>query len=266
MSDAVLYELRDGIAELTLNRPGRLNRLDSSMADALVAAAKRAVAEGASAVVLTGGGRAFCAGGGPAIALDPGAADGSADIGTPMRSHFNPCASMLIKLPIPLVIAVNGRAEGAGVALALLGDIVVAASSASFRLSAIDVGLIPDFGATWLLPRLVGRARARGLALLGDPISASTALAWGLIWEVVDDGRLLSHARGLALRLSRQSPEAIRGIRRALDVSERFRCSEQLIVETRIQADLARKPGFVGAARHFLSGRRGCPTVSAVPS
>lgn len=255
MSEPVLYELRDGIAQLTFNRPESLNSLDLATVDALKTAAARAVIEGAGALVLTGSGPAFCTGADLSSAAGHRGADGSIDLGTPMRSHFSPCASALMSLPIPLVVAVNGIAADGGVSLALMGDIVIAARSASFRQSFIDIGLAPNLGATWLMPRLIGRARARGLALLGEPIPAATVRAWGLIWEVTNDADLLAHARAIALRLSKLSPEAIRGTRRALDVSARFHFNEQLIVETRIRADLGRAPAFEVAVERLMSSK-----------
>ena len=257
MSAPVLYELSDRVARLTLNRPESLNSLDLATVEALIAGATRAVEEGAGALVLTGSGRAFCSGADLSGALAHRGADGAIDIGAPMLSHFNPCARTFMELPIPVVVAVNGIAAGGGMSLALCGDIVIAARSASFRQTFSGIGLIPDLGATWLVPRLIGRARARGLALLGDSIDARTAADWGLIWNVVDDAELLAEAHATALRLSKLSTTALRATRTSLDASSRFEFDQQLAVEAQVQSELGREPAFENAVTGFLARKSG---------
>src|SRR5687768_5464679 len=182
----ILIDTHPGYRVITLNRPERLNALTVAMADALMAALAAAEADNTCrAVLLTGTGRGFCAGQDLTAIVDAGAEE-IADL----LDHYNPLISRLRALPLPVVCAVNGVAAGAGANLALACDIVLAAKSASFVQAFCRLGLIPDAGGTWLLPRLVGEARARGLAFLGERLSASQAEAWGLIWRCVDDDRL----------------------------------------------------------------------------
>lgn len=252
----VLYTLADRVATLTLNRPDSLNSLDRARLEALVEALARAVDEAAAVVVLTGAGRGFCSGADLGSALDGRDAEGRLDLGAPMRSHFNVLIEGLAGLPMPLVIAVNGIAAGGGASLALCGDIVIAARSAVFRQTFTDIGLMPDMGATWFMPRLAGRARARGMALLGQPIPAQTALDWGLIWEVVDDDRLAARAQELAVQLAARSPEALQSTRRALDLGLDNDLPAQLALEAEMQTELGRLPAFEQAVTAFLAKRR----------
>jgi 2-(1,2-epoxy-1,2-dihydrophenyl)acetyl-CoA isomerase len=192
--DTLLFERRAGIAHVTLNRPDRLNALNRALITDLRAAAAAIDADqDIRAVVLTGSGRAFCSGAdlmGDDLLGDPQRSRGE-NIGASLREYFNPMIDAWHQLRAPVVVAVNGVAAGAGVSLALIGDIVLAARSATFlQLFAPKLGLMPDLGSTFHLPRLVGTARAKGLALLGDALSAADAASWGLIWACVDDGAL----------------------------------------------------------------------------
>jgi len=188
--ETIEFDISDGVARLTLNRPDRLNSFTIAM-HAEVAAALDVV-ERDSAVrtlLLTGAGRGFCAGqdlSDRAVAAD----DASVDLGDSVERFYNPLIRRLVALPMPVVCAVNGVAAGAGANIALACDIVVAARSAKFIQSFAKIGLIPDSGGTWMLPRLAGQARALGMALTGDPITAKMAADWGLIWKVVDDADL----------------------------------------------------------------------------
>lgn len=188
--EAIEFDISDGVARLTLNRPDRLNSFTIAM-HAEVAAALDVV-EGDSAVrtlLLTGAGRGFCAGqdlSDRAVAAD----DAPVDLGDSVERFYNPLIRRLVALPMPVVCAVNGVAAGAGANIAFACDIVVAARSAKFIQSFAKIGLIPDSGGTWMLPRLAGQARALGMALTGDPITAEMAADWGLIWKVVDDADL----------------------------------------------------------------------------
>lgn len=253
MAEPVIYALSERIAQLTINRPESLNSLDLATVESLIFAAKRAVDEGANVLLLTGSGRAFCSGADLSGALGNRDEDGTINIGRPMRSHYNPLIETLSKLEIPVVVAVNGIAAGGGVSLALCGDIVIAARSASFRQTFADIGLIPDMGATWLVPRLVGRARARSMALLGEAVSAEAAKQMGLIWDVVDDQMLATEARRIATQLSMKSQQALRAARRALDLSYRFELTDQLAIEARMQSELGRQPEFSVAVEKFLA-------------
>lgn len=177
------------------------------------------------------------------------------DLGAGMRTHYNVIIERLRTLPIPVVIAVNGIAAGGGAALALAGDIVIAARSACFRFLFVDIGLMPDMGATWQLPRLVGRARARGLSLFGEALDATTAAQWGLIWQVVDDDQLADTALALAVKLAAKSPSALRETRAALDAALDADLPTQLEREAQGQTRLGREPGFITAVMACLSKR-----------
>jgi 2-(1,2-epoxy-1,2-dihydrophenyl)acetyl-CoA isomerase len=208
--DTILYSVESGIARLTLNRPERLNSFTDAMHAEIRDALARVRADGTVRVLLlTGAGRAFCAGQDLADrAVAPGGAP--VDLGASIENNYKPLLLALRALPLPVVCGVNGVAAGAGANLALACDIVIAARSASFIEAFCRLGLIPDTGGTYFLPRLVGAARAMGLALLGDKLPAEQAAAWGLIWQCVDDAefpavieRLLAHfatapTRGLA--------------------------------------------------------------------
>ncbi|HET7097563.1 MAG TPA: enoyl-CoA hydratase-related protein, partial [Casimicrobiaceae bacterium] len=186
----ILFAIDGGIARLTLNRPDRLNSFNDAMHEEVRAVLGR-VREDASVrvLLLTGAGRGFCAGQDLADrAVAPGEAP--VDLGASIERNYKPLILGLRELPMPVVCAVNGVAAGAGANIALACDIVIAAKSASFIQAFAKIGLIPDSGGTWFLPRLVGSARAMGLALLGDKLSADDAAAWGLIWQAVEDGQL----------------------------------------------------------------------------
>src|SRR5690242_10393677 len=186
----VLSETRAGYRVITLNRPDKLNAFNEAMHQALRKAIEDAKAdESCRALLITGAGRGFCTGQdlGDRLAK-PGE---TVVLGGSLETHYNPLVRRLRALPFPVVAAVNGVAAGAGTNIALACDIVLAAHSAVFVQSFVRVGLIPDSGGTWILPRLVGPARARGLALTGEPLPAKKAAEWGLIWKAIDDDRLM---------------------------------------------------------------------------
>jgi 2-(1,2-epoxy-1,2-dihydrophenyl)acetyl-CoA isomerase len=188
--ETILFTLAGGVARLTLNRPDRLNSFTDAMhAEVRDALGKVKSAPSVRVLLLTGAGRGFCAG---QDLADRAVAPGSApvDLGASIERNYKPLLLTLRSLPLPVVCAVNGVAAGAGANLALACDVVIAARSASFIESFCKLGLIPDTGGTYFLPRLVGTARAMGLALLGDKLSAEQAAAWGLIWQCVDDAEL----------------------------------------------------------------------------
>lgn len=196
--ETIEFKLDQGIARLTLNRPDRLNsftvQMHEEVADAL------ANLGGARTLILTGAGRGFCAG---QDLNDRAVAPGEAvDLGESVEQRYNPLIRKLTGLPMPVIARVNGVAAGAGANIALACDIVIAAKSAKFIQSFAAIGLIPDSGGTWVLPRLVGQARALGLALTGDPLPAEQAEAWGLIWKAVDDDRLDAEVNALAARFA----------------------------------------------------------------
>src|SRR5215207_2860415 len=239
----ILVEHRPSYRLITLNRPEQLNALTVEMAEALIAALDAAEAdEGCRAVLLTGAGRGFCAGQDlTAITdLDP------EEIGD-LLDHYNPLVVKLRDLPLPVVCAVNGVAAGAGANLALACDIVLAAKSASFVQAFARIGLVPDCGGSWFLPRLVGIARARALAMLADPLPAATAAEWGMIWQAVDDERLMAEAHALAARLAQGPTAALALIKQALD--------EQLDLERDLQEEAAEHPDHAEGLRAFLEKR-----------
>src|SRR6202050_3432276 len=187
--ETILFEVDSGIARLTLNRPDKLNSFNTQMHGEVRQALSSIPESGARVLVLTGAGRGFCAGqdlGDRAVA--PGAQ--GIDLGESIDKHYKPLVLALHQLPMPVIAAVNGVAAGAGANIALACDLVIAARSASFVQAFCKLGLVPDSGGTWFLPRLIGPARALGLALLGEKLSAEQAAAWGLIWRCVEDGEL----------------------------------------------------------------------------
>ncbi|WP_372571114.1 2-(1,2-epoxy-1,2-dihydrophenyl)acetyl-CoA isomerase PaaG [Ruegeria jejuensis] len=201
MSDTILAQDHGEWVEITLNRPGRLNSFTEEMHHALRAALEQAQQNGARAILLTGAGRGFC-GGQDLGDRDPARMDGPPDLGHTVRTYYAPLVRLIRSLDFPVVCAVNGVAAGAGANLALACDIVLAGESARFIQSFAKVGLIPDTGGSWHLPRLLGEARAKGLALTAEPLSAAKAEEWGLIWKALPDVELMTEARALTTRLA----------------------------------------------------------------
>lgn len=257
--DTLSFERRDAVAYVTLNRPTKLNALSLSMVDDLHAAARTIAGDaGVRAVVLTGAGRAFCAGADLTQDefLQETDAGFGASIGAGLRERFNPMVSAWYALPVPVVVAVNGVAAGAGVSLALLGDIVLAARSATFlQLFAPKLGLMPDLGGTFHLARLVGTARAKGMALLGEALTAADAAQWGLIWACVEDTELSERAQLMARRLAAGPTQAYKRIKQVFnDVGARS-LDEQLEREAAGQAELADTADFKAALAAFRHKR-----------
>jgi 2-(1,2-epoxy-1,2-dihydrophenyl)acetyl-CoA isomerase len=247
----ILIDIRPGYRVITLNRPERLNALTVQMADALMAALAAAETDNTCrAVLLTGAGRGFCAGQDLTAIVDAGADEIAA-----LLDHYNPLISRLRELPLPMVCAVNGVAAGAGANLALACDIVLAARSANFVQAFAKIGLIPDCGGTWFLPRLVGTARARALAMLADPLSAETAAEWGMIWQAVADERLLEEAHALAARLASGPTAALALAKQALEESALNDLDRQLDLERDLQAEAAGTRDHAEGLRAFLEKR-----------
>ncbi len=253
------FERDAGIAQVTLRRPERLNALDETLIDELSAVAAAIDADPAiRAVLLTGAGRAFCAGAdlaGGAIAAAPPGGRGAA-VGAHLRERFNPMVSAWYHLRAPLVVAVNGVAAGAGVSLALCGDLVLAARSATFaQLFAPKLGLMPDLGGSFHLTRLVGSARAKGLALLGEPLSAADAAAWGLIWACTEDGDLHAQALRIAGQLAAGPTAAYRRIKTVFNDAAVRTFDEQLALEAQYQAELGDTEDFAEGLLAFREKR-----------
>jgi 2-(1,2-epoxy-1,2-dihydrophenyl)acetyl-CoA isomerase len=197
----ILFTVSDHLASLTLNRPDRLNSFTAEMHEEVTAALSLAESAGARCLLLTGAGRGFCAG---QDLTDPAVAPAgeAPDLGHAVDTYYNPLVRRLSSLPMPVIAAVNGVAAGAGANIALACDLVIAGRSAKFIQSFAAIGLLPDTGGTWILPRLVGMQRAMGLALTGEPLAAEQAADWGMIWKCVDDDALQATAGELAARLA----------------------------------------------------------------
>lgn len=256
MSDTVLYAVDGGVATLTLNRPDKLNAFTAEMHSALAAALDRAASDSAvRAILLTGAGRAFCAGqdledvGG----LAPGEA---ADLGQAIDRLYNPLVRRLRGLDLPVVCAVNGVAAGAGANIALACDLVIAARSARFIQAFAKIGLVPDSGGTFFLPRLVGEARAKGLAMLGDALGAEQALAWGLIWAVTDDEALAQEAAALATRLAAAPTRGLALTKQAIQAAAENGLDAQLDLERDLQREAGRTHDHREGVQAFLEKRK----------
>ena len=237
---SILISLEDGVQTITLNRPEKLNAFIPEMHKELRAALEQALDESKiRAVLLTGAGRGFCSGQDLSQRrVEPGAAP--IDLSVSLGSYYNPLVRRLRELPKPIVCAVNGVAAGAGANIALACDIVVAARSATFVQSFSRLGLVPDSGGTYFLPRLVGTARAMGLGLLGEPLSAEDAARWGLIWKVFDDAQLMAEANAIARKLAAGPTKGFGLVKRAMYASAHNSLDAQLDLER----DLQREAGF----------------------
>jgi 2-(1,2-epoxy-1,2-dihydrophenyl)acetyl-CoA isomerase len=250
----VLSETRAGYRVIVLNRPSRLNAFTEEMHHALRAAIAEAEADAnCRALMLTGAGRGFCAG----QDLNDRLAQGGqrAVLGSTLQDWYNPLVRKLRSLPFPVVAAVNGVAAGAGANVALACDIVIAARSASFVQAFSRIGLIPDSGGTWFLPRLVGQARARALALLAEPLPASQAEEWGLIWKAVDDAQLMAEAEAICARLAAGPTFGYGLIKRALDAAEANSLDAQLDLERDLQAEAGATSDYAEGVRAFIEKR-----------
>ena len=238
------------VATITLNRPDSLNALNAALIEELRAAIAGLAGAGARALLLTGAGRGFSSG--ADLVAGGGLPD---DVGAALESHFNPLIEDVFALPIPVVAAVSGPCAGAGCSLALAADIVVASDTAYFLQAFINIGLVPDAGATWLLPRLAGRARAMEMMMLGERIPASQAAEWGLISRVVDDADLDAEAAALATRLAPGPTIAYGLLRRLARDAEQSTLAEALAAERNAQTDAGRTEDFKQAVFAFLQKR-----------
>lgn len=232
----ILFSHQSGVARLTLNRPDRLNsfivEMHEEVSDALSGLGEARV------LVLTGAGRAFCAG---QDLNDRAVAPGeSVDLGESVEKYYNPLIRRLTSLPFPVIARVNGVAAGAGANIALACDIVIAAKSAKFIQSFASIGLIPDSGGTWVLPRLVGQARAMGLAFTADSLPAEQAAEWGLIWKAVEDEALDAEVDALAERFAAAPTQGLARIKKMIRESWEHSLGEELV----LQRDAMRELGF----------------------
>ncbi|MCW3476956.1 enoyl-CoA hydratase [Limobrevibacterium gyesilva] len=254
MDETILVDRRAGYRVVTLNRPDRMNALDKPTLHALLATLADAEAdEACRALLLTGTGRGFCAG---ADLSTVGNSDGiGRDVGAAIEETWNPLARRLHNLRMPTVCAVNGVAAGAGANIAMGCDIVLAARSARFVQAFSKIGLIPDCGGTFHLPRLVGEGRARALALLAEPVSAERAEAIGMIWRVVDDAALMQEAEAVAAQLATLPTQALVLTRKALRASAQNSFDQQLDLERDTQREAGYTPDFAEGVRAFMEKR-----------
>jgi 2-(1,2-epoxy-1,2-dihydrophenyl)acetyl-CoA isomerase len=255
--DALIQIAQHGaVRVLTLNRPAALNSFTQAMHAELRAALDAAAGDAAvRALLVTGAGRGFCAGqdlNDPAMA--PGA-DGKADIGAVIEANYKPLVLRIQAMPVPVVCAVNGVAAGAGANFAFACDIVLAARSASFIQAFSKIGLVPDCGGTWTLPRLVGRSRALALALTGDKLGAEEAQRSGLVWQVVDDAELQPQALALAAKLAAMPTKALVATRHALDAAQSLTMEDALALEARLQRQLGHADDFAEGVAAFQQKR-----------
>jgi 2-(1,2-epoxy-1,2-dihydrophenyl)acetyl-CoA isomerase len=245
--DHLLQERHGAVALLTLNRPERLNALTADLLDDLRRSLLDLAGAGdVRAIVLTGSGRAFSAG--ADRLAGPMAADAL------LREHYNPLVTAMVDLDVPLVAAINGVAAGAGVSLALACDFRIAARSARFQLPFVQVGLVPDAGASWLLPRIVGAGRAAEMALLGRPVDAHEAREWGLVTRLSDDAQLRVDALDMAAELAALS-SSVAATKHALLCSLDTSLEHQLALESRLQGHAQQHPDYAEAREAFHEKR-----------
>ncbi len=251
---SILFGVNEGVARLTLNRPDKLNSFTAAMHEEVRDALARVRAEGARVLVLTGAGRGFCAGqdlGDRAVA--PG--QKGVDLGDSVEQNYKPLVLALRALPLPVIAAVNGVAAGAGANLALACDLVIAGRSASFIESFCKLGLIPDTGGTWTLPRLAGNARALGLALLGERLPAAQAAEWGLIWRCVEDAELAPAVDALAAQLAAAPTLGLARTKQAIYGSWGRSFAEQLDIERDLMRELGQSHDYAEGVAAFIEKR-----------
>ncbi|MFO0458253.1 MAG: enoyl-CoA hydratase-related protein [Burkholderiales bacterium] len=250
---AGLTAVDGGVMTVTMNRQEVLNALNPAMLDGLRGALAAAKADDAvRAVVLTGAGRGFCAG---ADLGSDAMRTGRTDVSQGLREHYHPIVLAMRQLPKPIVAAVNGSAAGAGMSLALACDVVLAGESASFLQAFSKIGLVPDCGSTWFLPRIVGDVRARALMLMAEKIPARDAQQFGLVWKVVADDALAAEAAGCAARLAAMPTRALDLIKQALTQSAANGLGEQLEVEALLQGQAFRTEDFREGVAAFVAKR-----------
>ena len=248
--EAIRYVLRNDVAVITLNRPDVMNAMNGQMRAEILHATKDASVN-ARVLVLTGAGRAFCSG---QDLGDARKAD-QLDLERTLRDEYEPMIAALTDAPIPVIAAVNGAAAGAGANLALAADVVIAAKSAVFLQAFTRIGLLPDAGGTFWLPRQIGMARAMGTALFAEPVSAEQAVTWGMIWEAIEDDVFEAHWRERALKLAQGPTFAYAQVKRALHASAANGLQEQLELEAALQGECGKTRDFQEGIMAFLEKR-----------
>src|SRR5262252_467933 len=251
----IRLETDAGVATLTLHRPDRLNSFTVAMHEEIQTALAQIRAEGTvRCLVLTGAGRGFCAGQDLSDrAVAPG--QSAKDLGASIEKYYIPLVLALRKMPLPVIAAVNGVAAGAGANIALACDLVIAARSASFIQSFAKIGLVPDSGGTWLLPKLVGNARALGLGLLGEKVLAEQAQAWGLIWQCVDDAELMPTVKKLAAQLATGPTRGLARIKEAIYAAATQTFEQSLAMEREFQRELGQSRDYAEGVAAFMEKR-----------
>jgi 2-(1,2-epoxy-1,2-dihydrophenyl)acetyl-CoA isomerase len=254
--ETIEVRVEDSVAEITLNRPDRLNawtdQLGSELRKAIL---EDGAEESVRSVLITGAGRGFSSGADVKEMLEQGARGDRPDVGTMLRERYHPIIKGIRELPKPVVAAVNGPAVGIGCSLALACDLIWAGESAIFGLAFVNIGLVPDGGSTFLVPAAVGKARALEMALLGDPVSAEQALDWGLVNRVVPDADLMDDARALARRLAKGPTRSYAQSKRALNNSLMRIMDEQLDLEAQIQGEMTQSADFLEGISAFVEKR-----------
>lgn len=253
--ETILFEITDGgVARLTFNRPDRLNSFNTTMHAEVREALGRIGSSDARVLVITGAGRGFCAGQDLSDrAVAPGGA--AVDLGESIEKNYKPLVLALRSLSVPIIAAVNGVAAGAGANLALACDLVIAARSASFVQAFSKLGLVPDSGGTWSLPRLIGNARAVGLTLLGDKLPAEQAAQWGLIWRCVEDAELTAVVNGLATQLAGAPTRGLARTKQAIYEGWGRTLEQQLDIERDYQRELGYSADYAEGVAAFMEKR-----------
>lgn len=255
MSDTILAQDHGNWVEITLNRPDRLNSFTDEMHLALRAAIEGARDGGARAILLTGAGRGFCAGQDLGD-RDPRRMDGPPDLGNTVRTFYAPLVRLIRSLEFPVVCAVNGVAAGAGANIALACDVVLAAESAKFIQSFSKVGLIPDTGGSWHLPRLLGEARAKGLAFTAQPLSARQAEEWGLIWKALPDEQLMDEARAMTEGFASGPTLGLGLTKQCIQAAAVNALSDHLEIEAEAMKTCGESADYAEGVAAFLEKRR----------
>ena len=248
------FSIQNNIATIALNRPDRLNALSTGLKRDFLSAVRSLALDASDvrALLITGNGRAFSAG----ADLDATTADfGNIDLAQSLIDDYHPLMLELANLEIPVVSAVNGIAAGAGMSIAISADIVIAARSAYFLQAFVNIGLVPDSGSTFILPRLIGNARATAMMMLGEKVMAETALEWGMIAEVVDDNDLTARATQIATRLANGPTKAISGIRQLIAASMKSNYAEQLQLEAVVQRKMGLSKDCIEGVTAFFEKR-----------
>ena len=252
--ETLLLDISDGLATITFNRPDRLNALNSALKAELLSAIRQIgkPASGVRCLMITGAGRGFCAG---ADLAESGMGGSEADSGANLMDSYHPILLELAGLEMPIVAAVNGVAAGAGMSLAIAADIVIAARSAYFLQAFVNIGLVPDAGSTFVLPRLIGDARARAMMMLGEKLSAEDAATWGMIHRVVDDRSLVEEAQATAHKLAHGPTLALSAIRKLMASSATNGFAQQLQAEATSQRVASQTEDCVEGVTAFIQKR-----------